>query len=165
MTVLESAAERDESLSEDVEMIEGVLRLSEIHANDEMTPRVDIEGVDLDLPEEARAAAVANAKHRFLPQFRRTPDAIEGVLDVRTGRSEEPVFVPENMTLDDLFVMFAKSGRRQRCRDGTALHGEHCLGLDQLVRHVGKGVDLLGVVLVNGIEIAHCGEEVVKALR
>ena len=112
MTVLESAAERDESLSEDVEMIEGVLRLSEIHANDEMTPRVDIEGVDLDLPEEARAAAVANAKHRFLPQFRRTPDAIEGVLDVRTGRSEEPVFVPENMTLDDLFVMFAKSGRR-----------------------------------------------------
>ena len=82
MTVLESAAEKDESLAEDVEMIEGVLRLSEIHANDE------------------------------LPVFRRTPDAIEAVLDVRSGKREEPIFVPENITLDDLFVIFARSGKR-----------------------------------------------------
>jgi putative hemolysin len=112
MTVLESAAEKDESLAEDVEMIEGVLRLSEIHANDEMTPRVDIEGLDLDLPEDAQAAALANAKHHFLPVFRRTPDAIEAVLDVRSGKREEPIFVPENITLDDLFAIFAKSGKR-----------------------------------------------------
>ncbi|MBR1921335.1 MAG: DUF21 domain-containing protein, partial [Kiritimatiellae bacterium] len=85
MSVLESAAESDESLAADVEMIEGVLRLSEIHANDEMTPRVDIEGYDLDLGEEARAAALAQAKHRLLPVFRRTADAIEGVIDARTG--------------------------------------------------------------------------------
>ena len=95
MTVLESAAEKDESLAEDVEMIEGVLRLSEIHANDEMTPRVDIEGLDLDLPEDAQAATLANAKHHFLPVFRRTP-----------------IFVPENITLDDLFVVFARSNKR-----------------------------------------------------
>jgi len=112
MSVLESAAENDDSLSDDVEMIEGVLRLSEIHANDEMTPRVDIEGFDLDLPEEARAASLANARHRFLPVFRRTPDAIEGVLDAETGRREDALFVPENMTLDDLFVVFSKSGKR-----------------------------------------------------
>jgi CBS domain containing-hemolysin-like protein len=112
MTVLESAAEKDESLAEDVEMIEGVLRLSEIHANDEMTPRVDIEGLDLDLPEDAQAATLANAKHHFLPVFRRTPDAIEAVLDVRSGKREEPIFVPENITLDDLFAIFAKSGKR-----------------------------------------------------
>jgi len=112
MSVLESAAEKDESLAADVDMIEGVLRLSELHANDEMTPRVDVEGVDLDLPEEARAAARARAKHRFLPLFRRTPDAIEGVLDVRTGRREDALFVPENVTLDDLLVTFARSGKR-----------------------------------------------------
>jgi CBS domain containing-hemolysin-like protein len=112
MSVLESAAEKDESLAADVEMIEGVLRLSEVHANDEMTPRVDIEGLDLDLPEDAQAAALANTKHHFLPVFRRTPDAIEAVLDVRTGKREEPIFVPENITLDDLFAIFAKSGKR-----------------------------------------------------
>ena len=112
MSVLESAAEGDASLADDVERIEGVLRLSEIHANDEMTPRVDIEGYDLDLPDDARAAALAGAKHKFLPVFRRTPDAIEGVIDAVTGEREDALFVPENITLDDLFVVFAKSGRR-----------------------------------------------------
>ena len=112
MSVLESAAENDDSLSNDVEMIEGVLRLSEIHANDEMTPRVDIEGYDLDLPEEVRAESLAKAKHRFLPVFRRTPDAIEGVIDAKTGEREDALFIPDNMTLDDLFVIFAKSGKR-----------------------------------------------------
>ena len=112
MSVLESAAESDDSLSDDVEMIEGVLRLSELHANDEMTPRVDIEGYDLDLPEEAREAALAKATHTVLPVFRRSPDAIEGVINRKTRRREDALFVPENMTLDDLFVVFAKSGRR-----------------------------------------------------
>ncbi len=112
MSVLESAAEDDSTLSGDVEMIEGVLRLSEIHANDEMTPRVDIEGYDLDLPEAERAKALANAKHHILPVFRRTPDAIEGVVDTETREREDALFVPENITLDDLFVVFARSGKR-----------------------------------------------------
>jgi len=112
MSVLESAAESDSTLSGDVEMIEGVLRLSEIHANDEMTPRVDIEGYDLDLPEDVRAKALANAKHHILPVFRRTPDAIEGVINTETGEREDALFVPENITLDDLFEVFAKSGKR-----------------------------------------------------
>lgn len=112
MSVLESAAEDDSTLSGDVEMIEGVLRLSEIHANDEMTPRVDVEGYDLDLSEEERAKTIANAKHQILPVFRRTLDAIEGVINVKTGEREDALFVPENITLDDLFVVFAKSGKR-----------------------------------------------------
>ena len=111
-SVLESAAENDEGLRADVERIEGVLRLSELHANDEMTPRVDIEGYDLDLPEAARAAALAGARHRLLPVFRRTPDAVSGVVDAATGRIEDALFVPENVTLDDLLVTFAKSGRK-----------------------------------------------------
>ena len=48
----------------------------------------------------------------YLPVFRRTPDAIEAVLDVRAGKREEPIFVPENITLDDLFVVFARSNKR-----------------------------------------------------
>ena len=109
ISVLDSAAEHGDVSQRDANMIEGVLRLSELSANDEMTPRVDIEGYDIDLPEETRRNALARAQHRYLPVFRRTPDAIEGVIDRETGEVEDAVFVPETVTLDDLLVTFARS--------------------------------------------------------
>ncbi|MBP5790755.1 MAG: HlyC/CorC family transporter, partial [Kiritimatiellae bacterium] len=109
VSVLESSAEKGDIVQADVDMIEGVLRLSEIHANDEMTPRVDFEGYDIDLDEEARRVALANARHSHLPVFRRTPDAIEGVIDSKTGEMSDALFVPEQVTLDDLLVTFRKS--------------------------------------------------------
>ena len=111
VSVIESAAERGDFAADDAEMITGVLRLSELCANDEMTPRVDIEGYDADYPEEVRRANLAKAKHRYLPVFRRTPDAIEGVIDRETGAIEDALFVPEQVTLDDLLVTFRKSGK------------------------------------------------------
>ena len=111
ISVMESAVEHGEVSAADAEMVEGVLRLSELCANDEMTPRVDIVGYDIDLDEASRAASLAGAKHRYLPVFRRTPDASEGVLDVDTGRIEAALFVPETVTLDDLLATFAKSGK------------------------------------------------------
>ena len=109
ISVLDSAAEHGDVSQRDADMIEGVLRLSELSANDEMTPRVDIEGYDIDLPEETRRNALARAQHRYLPVFRRSPDAIEGVIDRETGEVEDAVFVPETVTLDDLLVTFARS--------------------------------------------------------
>ncbi|MBR4652347.1 MAG: HlyC/CorC family transporter [Kiritimatiellae bacterium] len=109
ISVMESAAEHGTMSTADAEMVEGVLRLSELCANDEMTPRVDIEGYDIDRDEAFRRQALADAKHRYLPAFRRTPDAIEGVFDTATGRIEDALFVPETVTLDDLLVTFAKS--------------------------------------------------------
>ncbi len=111
VSVLETAAERGEFAADDAEMIEGVLRLSELHANDEMTPRVDIVGYDSDTSEEERRACLASARYRFLPVYRRTPDAIEGLINVRTGVIEDALFVPEQVTLDDLLVTFRKSGK------------------------------------------------------
>ena len=112
VSVIESAAERGDLAADDAEMIAGVLRLSELHANDEMTPRVDIEGYDADLPEDVRRERLASAKHSILPVYRRTPDAIEGVIERRTGRIEDALFVPEQVTLDDLLLTLRKSGRR-----------------------------------------------------
>ena len=109
VSVLESAAEKGTVSARDAEMVEGVLRLSELSANDEMTPRVDIEGYDTDLNADRRNAGVAAARHRYLPAFRRTPDAIEGVYDRETGTISDALFVPETVTLDDLLVTFAKS--------------------------------------------------------
>jgi len=111
LSVVESAAEHGEVSAKDAEMIEGVLRLSELSANDEMTPRVDMDGVDLEWSESDRAAALAASAHHYLPVYRRTPDAIEGVVERATGKIESALFVPETVALDDLLVTFAKSGK------------------------------------------------------
>jgi CBS domain containing-hemolysin-like protein len=111
VSVVRVAASRGEFAAEDAEMISGVLRLSELCANDEMTPRVDMEGCDCDLPEAEWRAKLATAHHRFLPLFRRSPDAIEGVVERETGKVSDALFVPEQVTLDDLLVILRKSGR------------------------------------------------------
>ena len=111
LSLLEAGTERGDFAREDAEMIEGVLRMSELFANDEMTPRVDLQVYDLDLPEPERAKAVAEARHRYLPAIRRTPDAVEGIYDRRTGKIEDALFVPETVTLDDLLVTFRRSGK------------------------------------------------------
>ena len=111
VSVLESAAEHGDVSPKDAEMISGVLRLSELCANDEMTPRVDIEGYDLDRDEAWREGVLGATHHRYLPVFRRTADAIEGVIDRDTRKIEDALFVPETVTLDDLLVTFAKSGK------------------------------------------------------
>jgi len=109
VSVLDAAAETGEFSPEDADMIEGVLRLSELAANDEMTPRVDMETYDLDLPEDVRKAAAAQGRHRYLPAIRRTPDVVEGVYDRVTEQVEDALFVPETVTLDDLLVTFRRS--------------------------------------------------------
>ena len=111
LSVLEASAERGDFAQVDAEMIEGVLRMSELFANDEMTPRVDMQVYDLDLPDEDRAKAIADARHRYLPAIRRTPDAVEGIYDRKTGKIEDALFVPETVTLDDLLVTFRRSGK------------------------------------------------------
>ena len=109
VSVLEAASERGEFSAADAEMVEGILRLSELSANDEMTPRVDMETYDLDLSPEARAEAVEKASHRHLPVIRRTPDAIEGFYDKTTGETTDALFVPETVSLDDLLLTFRRS--------------------------------------------------------
>ena len=64
---------------------------------------------DLDLPEEERARRTAKCVHRYLPVIRRTPDVVEGVYDRETGRTDDALFVPETVTLDDLLVTFRRS--------------------------------------------------------
>ena len=112
LSVLEASAERGDFVQADAEMIEGVLRLSELCANDEMTPRIDMEVYDVDLPDDMREALVQAAKHRYLPVVNRSPDVVMGVYDRETKTTEDALFVPETVTLDDLLVTFRRSGKR-----------------------------------------------------
>ena len=109
VSVLDAITEQGAFSADDAEMIEGVLRLSELHANDEMTPRVDIIGYDLDLPEDERNRILDTACRAYLPVYHRTPDAITGIISKMTRKIENALFVPEQITLDDLLERFHTS--------------------------------------------------------
>ncbi|MBP5226324.1 MAG: HlyC/CorC family transporter [Kiritimatiellae bacterium] len=116
LTVLETGQETGVLDAEEVSMVNGIIRLADLMASDEMIPRIDIVGLDLDLPRSQWLEIVRRAKHRYLPIFRRTPDAIEGCLDAvlflmnpihnLEKASFSPLFVPENMPLDTLLLEF-----------------------------------------------------------
>jgi len=124
-TVVEVSEEQGVLDAEEASMVDGILRLSELKASDEMTPRVDMVGLDLDTPLEKQLEIARKAHYRHLPVYVRTPDAIEGFADVAQflldpvhdarKASSPALFVPENVSLDDLLVTFQRSGKRIAC--------------------------------------------------
>lgn len=125
MTMVEMGEEQGVLDAEEASMVEGIMRLSELMASDEMTPRVDMVGLDLDTPPIAQIETARKARHRYLPVYVRTPDAIEGFLDTvqflldpghDVRKATMPaLFVPENVALDDLLVTFQRSGKHIAC--------------------------------------------------
>lgn len=124
-TVVEVGEEQGILDAEEVSMVEGIMRLSELMASDEMTPRVDMVGLDLDTSVAEQLAVVRRSQFRHLPVYVRTPDAIEGFVDVSrflldpdhdAHKAISPaLFVPENVSLDDLLVTFQRSGKHIAC--------------------------------------------------
>lgn len=125
LTAAEVGAEQGILDGDERSMVDGILRLDEMSASDVMTPRVDFEGIDLDVPPDAILEAARKTQFRHLPVWRGTPDSIEGFLDIpsflldpehRLSRAmEKPLFVPETATLDDLLVTMRRDGRRIAC--------------------------------------------------
>ena len=125
LTVVEVGEEEGVLDAEEVSMVDGIMRLSELKASDEMTPRVDMVGLDLDAPLEQQLENARKSHFRFLPVYARTPDAIEGFVDAvqflldpahDARKAAAPaLFVPENVSLDDLLVTFQRSGKHIAC--------------------------------------------------
>ena len=125
LTVVEVGEEQGVLDAEEASMVDGIMRLSELKASDEMTPRVDMVGLDLDTPVERQVEVARNARFRHLPVYVRTPDAIEGFVDAvqflldpahDARKATTPaLFVPENVSLDDLLVTFQRSGKHIAC--------------------------------------------------
>ncbi len=125
LTVVEVSEEQGVLDTEEAEMVDGIMRLSELKASDEMIPRVDMIGLDLDTPVEKQLQIATTAHVRYLPAYMRTPDAIEGFVntahflldpdhDVRKAMVPAQ-FVPENMPLDDLLILLQRSGTHIAC--------------------------------------------------
>lgn len=125
LTVVEVSEEQGVLDAEEASMVDGIMRLSELKASDEMTPRVDMVGLDLDTPLEKQIETARKARFRHLPVYVRTPDAIEGFVDAvqflldpahdARKATTSALFVPENVSLDDLLVTFQRSGKHIAC--------------------------------------------------
>lgn len=125
LTMMQVGAEQGVLDAEERSMVDGIMRLSELKASDAMTPRVDLVGIDLDDPPERQLSTARQARLLNLPVYRRTPDAIEGFLnvacylldpshDVRKATTPA-LFIPENATLDDLLITFQRNEREIAC--------------------------------------------------
>ena len=121
-TIIESAAASGELDSEEASMVEGVMRLPDLYALNEMTPRVHLVGVEASLPDAEKVAAAEDSEYPFLPVYRRDMDHVEGFLDTErlladparrvNDAMERPLRVSEHEGLDDLLVKFMKTGRK-----------------------------------------------------
>ena len=106
-------------------MVDGIMRLSEMTASDVMIPRVDIEGLDLEDSPADHLATARRTHYHYLPVYRGTPDAIEGLLDVPRYLLDPEhnlrqatfaaLFVPETIALDDLLITLQRNHLHIAC--------------------------------------------------
>ena len=114
---------------EEPEMVDNVFRLADLDASDIMTPRTQIEWIDINAPEEEIRAVLKNATHQRLPVGDDSLDEIIGIIqlsDIFTkqlayqNRSDlkdliqesykKPFMVPESISLTKLIKVFRTEG-------------------------------------------------------
>lgn len=122
-TVLDVSEEQGIINEDELAMIKAIIHLEDLTAADVMTPRVDVIGLDLAEPDEARYLKTAReARRNFLLLYRNHLDYVEGFLDVRkflldpthsvANATLPPFFVPQNSPLNRLIVQFQLERRR-----------------------------------------------------
>lgn len=113
----------DVEAGDDKEMLEGILRFGDTTADEIMTPRVDITGVELDMTFDEVMAIVLESGYSRLPVFGDSQDDIRGILYSRDllpyvekrptdfswqSLLREAYYVPESRMLDDLLEDFRR---------------------------------------------------------
>lgn len=120
--VVESVAAKGELDREEALMVKGVMRLPDLYAMNEMTPRVKVKGIEAGLPDAEKVKMAVGSYYPFLPVYRGDMDHIEGFLDVHrllldpkrdvAAAIQAPLRVSEHLGLDDVLVIFMRTGRR-----------------------------------------------------
>jgi putative hemolysin len=110
---------------EERSIMEGIIHLESLSAADIMTPRVDLVGIDPDLPSQHIREIARKARFKFLPVYKESIDHIQGFLDVRRFLLDQQAdaddhiiaapYIPETLPLDKLLVLFRKKQVRVVC--------------------------------------------------
>ena len=113
-TLMEATGESGSLDEHEHKMVQAILSLERQKVSDVMTPRVDLEGVDVSEPEADILPAAKTCKVRHLVLFNEQLDNIVGLLDVRAylldpdhsveNATLEPFYVPELCPLDSLLT-------------------------------------------------------------
>lgn len=120
--VIEGAKDDGVLDSEEASMVRGVMRLPDLYALNEMTPRIRLIGVEASEPDEKKFEIAEKSEYPYLPVYEKDMDHITGFLDVEDFINDpsrraatwiqEPLKVSEHDGLDDILVLFVKTGRR-----------------------------------------------------
>jgi len=122
-----SEGHREGLLEEEArEMIEGVIELGDAAVSHIMTPRTDINMIQVNTPWDDVVESMIDSGHTRVPVYDKTRDEIVGILyskdllpELAKGADEphrtlaeilrKPLFVPETKPVDDLLQLFQKS--------------------------------------------------------
>jgi CBS domain containing-hemolysin-like protein len=124
--VLDSSARAGSLTQERAELLARALSMSEKTARQVLVPRSQVRYLDLDEPLDWNIAEARAAGHTWVPVVRGSLDQVEGVVNVKDlffllandqlrtlGQVQRPVlFVPENVTLEQLLAEFRKRRRQ-----------------------------------------------------
>ena len=124
--ILASAAEMGTIDSTRAELLERALAMTEKTARQILVPRTEVHFLDLEESLEHNVAEARATGHTWVPVCRGNLDQVEGVVNVKDlfvllaegklkslAQVRRPVlFVPENVTLDQLLAEFAKRRRQ-----------------------------------------------------
>lgn len=121
-TLMEATGESGSLDEHEHKMVQAILSLERQKVSDVMTPRVDLQGVDVSETNPEFLEVAKNCKVRYLVLFQEQLDNIEGLLDVRAflldpahdmrNAIREPLYVPELCPLDSLLTQMLTSNQR-----------------------------------------------------
>lgn len=122
-----SEGQREGLIEEDArEMIEGVMELGDAIVSHIMTPRTEVEMLNVNTPWEEVVESVVESGHTRIPVYDKSRDDVVGILYVKdllpeltkdpdqprrplAGLVRKPHFVPETKAVDDLLQWFQKT--------------------------------------------------------
>ncbi len=113
----------DEDISEDKDILEGIIKFGSTSVDQIMTPRIDVIAIEKNYTTEKIIDIINQSGYSRIPVFDETFDNIEGILYIKDlmphlDKKENfkwqtiirpPFFIPENKKIDDLLKEFQKS--------------------------------------------------------
>jgi len=113
----------EDELSEDKNILKGIVKFGSTNVDQVMTPRIDVVAVEIDTPTHKLLQIINRDGYSRIPVYTESFDHINGVLYIKDllphfhqlddfrwqALIRPPYFVPENKKIDDLLIEFQKN--------------------------------------------------------